>query len=132
MTIDKFANSGNFKLGSVFLKRKNIVERNLSRILIIHGRTISSIQFDLRHINFGWDATKRDYNNGPPRQNFSEDDIVRFFEQLDTLVQVPEEQLSKLKTVDKRFCFYIYEQDRRLKMIVDFMKNELTVVVTIY
>ena len=114
------------------MKKQNVVERNLSKILILQGRTISSIFFDLRHINYGWDAIKRDYNEGPPRQNFSEKDVVCLFEQLEALVQIPQEQKSKLKTVEKRFCFYVYEQNKRLRMVVDFMKNEATVVVTIY
>lgn len=114
------------------MKRKNIIKRSLTKVLIIEGRTISTIYFDLIHINYGWDIVKRDYNQGYPRQNFTEDEVVGFFEQLDLLVQTPNEQQVKLKSVEKRFCFYVYEQDKKLRMIVDFMKNEATVVVTIY
>jgi hypothetical protein len=114
------------------LKKENIVLRELRNKVIIEGRTVSEIFFDLKHIQHGWDAEKRDYNLGPARNNYSEDDVVDFFEQLNTLVQAPRPQEAKLKSVDKRFVFYIYDGDKKLKMVVDLMKNSTTVVVTIH
>ncbi len=114
------------------LKKENIVLRELKNKVIIEGRIVSEIFFDLKHIRHGWDAEKRDYNIGPTRNNYSEDDVVNFFEQLNTLVQIPRPQEVKLKSVDKRFIFYVYDGDKKLKMVVDLMKNSSTVVVTIH
>lgn len=114
------------------MKKENIVLRELRNKVIIEGRTVSEIFFDLKHIQHGWDVEKKDYNLGPARNNYSEEDVVDFFEQLNTLVQVPRPQEVKLKSVEKRFAFYIYDGDKKLKMIVDLMKNSTTVVVTIH
>ena len=114
------------------MKRENITLRKLKKKVLIEGRIVSEILFDLKHINYGWDAEKRDYRSGPARQNYSEDDVVNFFEQLNSLVQIPKSQETNLKTVEERFMFYIYDDDKKIKMIVDFMRNNSTVVVTIY
>jgi hypothetical protein len=114
------------------LKKESTVLRDLKSKVIIEGRVISQIFFDLKHINYGWDAESRDYKQGPARQNFTEEDIINFFEQLNTLVQMPKAQATTLKSVEKRFIFYVYDGDKKLKMVVDLMKNDATVVVTIH
>jgi hypothetical protein len=45
---------------------------------------------------------------------------------------MPVEQKAKKKSIERRFIFYIYDGDKRLKMVVDLMKNYATVVVTIH
>ncbi len=114
------------------MKRENIVLCLLNETVIINSRKISEIFFDLKHINYGWDKERCDYNHGPRRNSFFEADVVALFEQLNTLVQVPFAQKVNLKSVDQRYVFYVYDGDRRLKMVVDFMKNNSTVVVTIH
>jgi hypothetical protein len=114
------------------MKRENTVCRTLKNSVSFSGRTILEIHFDLLHIRFGWDKEKRDYKVGPPRNQYSEDDIVAFFEQLNALLQNSEEQSVRLKSVESRYIFYIYDEGRKLKMVVDFMKNKATVVVTIH
>lgn len=114
------------------MKKENTVLKALRNKVTIAGRVIEEIFFDLKHIQYGWDQEKRDYKDGPARNNYTEDDIVDLFEQLNTLVQVPVEQKAKKKSVEHRFIFYIYDGDKRLKMVVDLMKNEATVVVTIH
>ena len=122
---------GNFTKGDR-LKRENTIPKRLNCHVLISGRIISEIYFDLKHINYGWDAEKRDYNKGLPRNNFTEDDVVSFFEQLNTLVTFPKETSPFLKSVEKRLVFYVFERDIKLRMVVDFMKNQSTVVVTIH
>jgi hypothetical protein len=95
-------------------------------------REIQEIFFDLKHIHHGWDKDKRDYNTGAAQNSLSEDDVVSLFEQLGTLSQTPIEQNAKKKSVEHRFIFYVYDGNKRLKMVVDLMKNDATVVVIIY
>ncbi len=114
------------------MKRENTVSRMLKNPVSFSGRTIVEIHFDLMHIRFGWDKEKRDYKVGPPRNQYSGDDIVALFEQLNALLQKPEEQQVQLKSVENRYIFYIFDEGKRLRMVVDFMKNKATVVVTIH
>lgn len=114
------------------MNRENIVLRKLRNKVILDGRIISEIFFDLKHINYGWDQEKRDYKEGLPRQNLTENDVVSFFEQLNYLRLIPRPQETFLKSVEKRFVFNVYDENRKYRMVVDFMKNEITVVVTIY
>ena len=114
------------------MKKENIVLCLLNNEVIIAGRSINEIYFDLKHIQYGWNKEKRDYNDGPSRNNYTENDVVSFFEQLNTLVQTPLAQKSSLKSVEQRYAFYIYDGDKKLKMVVDLMKNQSTVVVTIH
>jgi hypothetical protein len=71
------------------LKKENIVLCLLNNEVIIADRSINEIYFDLKHIQYGWNKEKRDYNDGPARNNYTEDDVVSFFEQLNTLAQTP-------------------------------------------
>jgi hypothetical protein len=114
------------------VKKENTVFKVLRNKVTIAERVIDQIFFDLKHIQYGWDQERRDYKAGPARNNYTEDDIVDLFEQLNTLVQIPIEQKVKKKSVEHRFIFYIYDGDKRLKMVVDLMKNDATVVVTIH
>jgi len=114
------------------VKKENTILRQLRKKVVIDGLVVTEIYFDLKHINHGWDSIKRDYKEGPARQNLTEDDVVAFFEQLATLIQIPFSQRSTLRSVEKRFIFYVYENDKKFKMVVDIMKNEATVVVTIH
>ncbi len=114
------------------MKKENTILKPLNNKVTISGRSIEEIFFDLKHIQFGWDKVKRDYNAGPARNDYTEDDIVDLFEQLNFLVQVPIEQKAKKKSVEHRFIFYIYDGNKKLKMVVDLMKNDATVVVTIH
>jgi hypothetical protein len=114
------------------MKRENTVLVALKTKVVINDRVIEEIFFDLKHIQYGWDKEKRDYNDGPARNNYTKDDIVGLFEQLNTLVQIPVEQKAIKKSVEHRFIFYIYDGDTKLKMVVDLMKNQATVVVTIH
>lgn len=114
------------------MKKENTVLRTLRNKVEIAGRVVEEIFFDLKHIQYGWDQSKRDYKQGPARNNYTEDDIIDLFEQLNTLVQTPIEQKVKKKSVEHRFIFYIYDGNKKLKMVVDLMKNEATVVVTIH
>ena len=100
--------------------------------MTILNRSITEIYCDLKHINFGWDAIKRDYKEGLPRTHFTENDVREFFEQLNFLTQVPLAQKTTLKTVEQRFVFYVYEGNEKFKMVVGFMKNNSTIVVTIH
>jgi hypothetical protein len=114
------------------MKKENIVNKKLRSPLLIKGRLVRDIWFDLKHIQFGWDKKLRDYNQGPPRNSYSEEDVVMIFEQLRTLEQEPSVQSSNLRDVESRMIFYVYDEGKKLKMVVDFMKNSSTVVVTIY
>lgn len=114
------------------LKKENVVCRQLGHGVTILGRTVVEIFFDLRHIHHGWDVTRKDYNAGPARNNYSEEDIVAFFEQLNTIAQTPVPQTANWKTVEHRLVFYVYDEGKKLKMVVDLMKNDSTVVVTVF
>ena len=114
------------------MKRENTILKALKSKVTISGKIIEEIFFDLKHIQYGWDQNKRDYNDGPPRNNYTEDDVVGLFEQLNTLLQDPIEQKAKKNSIKHRFVFYIYDGNKRLKMVVDLMKNDATVVVTIH
>jgi hypothetical protein len=114
------------------VKKENTVKRALGSPVSIAGRVVTEIHFDLLHIQYGWNKENRDYNKGSPRNNYTEADVIAFFEQLNTLAQVPEEQIASLKVVDKRFVFYVYDGVKKLKMVVDLMKNSSTFVVTIH
>lgn len=114
------------------MKKKNTVLKTLRNKVKIGDREIEEIYFDLLHIQYGWDQIKKDYYQGPARNRFTEVDIVDLFEQLNTLLQIPVEQKAKKKSVESRFIFYIYDGNKKLKMVVDFMKNDATVVVTIH
>ena len=114
------------------MKKENIILLLLNNRVIIADRTITEIYCDLKHIQYGWDADKRDYNQGPARNRYSEEDVIAFFEQLNSLVQAPIAQKASLKSVEYRFVFYVYDGNKKLKMVVDLMKNQTTVVVTIH
>lgn len=114
------------------MKKVNTVKRALKTPVTIGEKVIDEIHFDLLHINYGWNKILKDYNLGGPRSNYTEEEIVNFFEQLNFLIQEPKEQPMRLKTVEKRFVFYIFDGKKRLKMVIDLLKNMNTVVVTIY
>ncbi|MDH4468569.1 MAG: hypothetical protein QE271_10955 [Bacteriovoracaceae bacterium] len=40
--------------------------------------------------------------------------------------------MASLKSVEHRYVFYIYNGDKKLKMVVDLMTNQSSAVVTIY
>lgn len=101
------------------MKKENTALKALRNKVTISGRVVEEIFFDLKHIQYGWDQEKRDYKEGPARNTYTEDDIIDLFEQLNTLVQTPIEQKAKMKSVEHRFIFYIYDGDKRLKMVVD-------------
>jgi hypothetical protein len=126
-TNGKFTNREVFKL-----KKENIILLLLNNSVDIADRTITEIYCDLKHIQYGWDAEKRDYNQGPARNKYNEEDVVAFFEQLNSLMQAPIAQKASLKSVEYRFVFYVYDGNKKLKMVVDLMKNQTTVVVTIH
>ena len=54
------------------------------------------------------------------------------FSQLETLIRPPFVQKTNLRDVEKRMIFYVYDEGKKLKMVVDFMKNSSIVVVTIH
>lgn len=114
------------------LKKENIILLLLKNKVTIAGREITEIYCDLKHIQYGWDAINRDYNQGPSRNSYKEDDVIAFFEQLNTLTQDPIAQMTSLKSVEQRFVFYVYDGNKKLKMVVDLMKNQSTIVVTIH
>ena len=114
------------------MKKENTVIRKLRSPILISGRLIHEIWFDLKHIQFGWDKRRKDYNTGPARNNYSEEEIVIIFEQLGSLTQNPFVQTTNLRNVERRMIFYVYDEGKKLKMVVDFMKNSATVVVTIH
>jgi len=114
------------------LKQINTVTRTLNKPVTIDKKVITEISFDLQHINFGWDKVNRDYNPGPARQNYTEADVISFFEQLNTLTQTPTSQTSTKGGTDKRYAFNVYDEDKKLKMVVDLMFSGDTVVVTIH
>ena len=114
------------------MKKENTVKKALTTPVFVAGRVITEIHFDLRHIQYGWDKVNRNYNEGEPRNNYNEADIVAFFEQLNTLTQAPKEQVTNLKSVEKRYVFYVFDGVAKLKMVVDLMRNLTTIVVTIY
>ncbi len=114
------------------MKKENTVNRKLRIPILISGRLVRDIWFDLKHIQYGWDKKRRDYNIGPARNSYSEEDVIMIFEQLKHLEQDPRIQLTNLKDVEKRMIFYVYDEGKKLKMVVDFMKNSSTVVVTIH
>lgn len=64
------------------MKKENIILLLLNNSVVIAERTITEIYCDLKHIQYGWDAEKRDYNQGPARNRYSEEDVIAFFEQL--------------------------------------------------
>lgn len=114
------------------MKRENVVCRQLSCPVMILDRVITEIHFDLKHIQHGWNKATKNYNTGPARNNYTEQEVIGFFEQLNFLSEVPGPQQTSIAVVDKRFVFYIYDKGKKLKMVVDFMKTEAIVVVTIH
>ena len=114
------------------MKRENTICKPLKNKVVIAGKEITEIFFDLKHINYGWDKEKRDYKSGSPRSFYTEDDIVFLFEQLNTLTSAPTEQRVRKKSVEYRYVFYIYDENKKLTMVVDLMKNQTTVIVTLY
>jgi hypothetical protein len=62
------------------VKRENTVLKALRNKVSIAGRVVEDIFFDLKHIHFGWDNQKRDFKDGPARNNYTEDDVVDLFE----------------------------------------------------
>lgn len=114
------------------MKKENTVNKRLRTPVNLPGRIVEDIWFDLKHIQHGWDPVAKDYADIPSRNNYSEDDIVTLFEQLNVLGQTPQEQTPTRRDVDKRYVFYIYDEGKKLKMVVDLMKNSSTVVVTIH
>lgn len=114
------------------MKKENIILLLLNNKVTIAGKQITEIYCDLKHIQYGWDAINRDYNQGPARNNYKEEDVIAFFEQLNTLAQEPKAQAASLKSVEQRFVFYVYDGNKKLKMVVDLMKNQSTIVVTIH
>jgi len=63
------------------LKLENISTYQLNKTLKFDGNWISTIRFDLNHINYGWNKIQRDYNYNP-RSYYSAADIVIIFEQV--------------------------------------------------
>ena len=114
------------------MKKANTVKRALNNPVTITERVITEIHFDLLHIQYGWDKENKDYNKGSPRNGYTETDVIAFFEQLNILAQAPIEQVVSLKTVEKRFVFYVFDGPKKLEMVVDLMKNSATFVVTIH
>lgn len=114
------------------MKKENIILLLLTNKVTIAGRGITEIYCDLKHIHYGWDAVSRDYNKGPSRNSYKEEDVIAFFEQLNTLAQDPIAQTTRHKSVEQRFVFYVYDGNKKLKMVVDLMKNQSTIVVTIH
>ena len=43
------------------MKKENTVLRALRNKVEIAGRVVEEIFFDLKHIQYGWDQSKRDY-----------------------------------------------------------------------
>ena len=123
---------GKFTNRSYGLKKENIILLLLTNKVTIAGRVVTKIYCDLKHIHYGWDAVNRDYNKGPARNSYKEEDVIAFFEQLNTLAQDPIAQKASLKSVEQRFVFYVYDGNKKLKMVVDLMKNQSTIVVTIH
>lgn len=123
---------GKFTNSEFWVKKENIIRLILKNKVTVVGREITEIYCDLLHIQFGWDASNRDYNQGPARNNYKEEDVIAFFEQLNTLTQEPKAQTVSLKSVEQRFVFYVFDGNKKLKMVVDLMKNQLTIVVTIH
>lgn len=114
------------------MKKENTVNKKLRTPVFLCGRLIHEIWFDLKHIQYGWNKERKDYNHGPARNKYSEEDVILIFEQLGTLIQSPVDQKMNLRHVEKRMIFYVYDEGKKLKMVVDFMKNSATVVVTIH
>ena len=114
------------------MKKENTVNKKLRNPILICGRLIHEIWFDLKHIHYGWDKERKDYNYGPARNQYTEEDVIIIFEQLGALTQSPYVQTTNLRDVEKRMIFYVYDDGKKLKMVVDFMKNSATVVVTIH
>ena len=114
------------------MKKANTVKRALSKPVTIADRVITEIHFDLLHIQYGWDKENKDYNKGSTRNDYTEADVIAFFEQLNFLAQTPVEQIVSLKAVEKRYVFYVFDGPKKLKMVVDLMKNSATFVVTIH
>lgn len=114
------------------MKKANTIKKALKSPVTIGDRVVSEIHFDLFHIQYGWDKENKDYNKWSPRNNYTEADVIGFFEQLSILTQTPTEQVISLKVVEKRYVFYVFDGPKKLKMVVDFMKNSSTFVVTIH
>lgn len=85
------------------LKKENIILLLLNNKVTIAGREITEFYCDLKHIQYGWDAINRDYGQGPARSSYREEDVIAFFEQLNTLAQEPKAQAASLKSVEQRF-----------------------------
>lgn len=123
---------GKFTNRSYGLKKENIILLLLTNKVTIGERVVTEIYCDLKHINYGWNAINRDYNKASPRSSYKEEDIIAFFDQLNTLAEDPVAQQSSLKNVEQRYVFYVYDGNKKLKMVVDLMRNQSTIVVTIH
>jgi hypothetical protein len=115
------------------VKEENTVCRKLNVSVWLDGQKITEIFFDLYHIRYGWDKEKKDYKRGTPRNNFKDYEVVAFFEQLRNVEETDLfAQNVTLTTVYKRYVFFVYDEKKKYKLVVDLMKNMMTVVVTIY
>jgi hypothetical protein len=85
------------------LKKENIILLPLKNKVTLLGQDIYEVYCDLKHIQYGWDSVRRDYNQGPPRNNYTEEDVMIFFEQLNYLTFIPVPQRTYLKSVKYRF-----------------------------
>jgi hypothetical protein len=128
----KFAIKSVKYLKGLSMKKENTVNKKLRTPIFLCGRSIHEIWFDLKHIQYGWDKERKDYNHGPARNHYSEEDVIMIFSQLETLIRPPFVQKTNLRDVEKRMIFYVYDEGKKLKMVVDFMKNSSIVVVTIH
>ncbi|MFA5583878.1 MAG: hypothetical protein WDA09_06655 [Bacteriovoracaceae bacterium] len=116
------------------MKKENTVSRKIKANVVIKGRKIDTIWFDLKHIECGWDESKRDYSNPPKagHTRFSEEEVVGFFGQLESFSSYKEVTPKKMN--EQRFAFKVYDSDLSYTMIVSLYDNlpKNAVIITIY
>jgi hypothetical protein len=61
----------NLPTGKEPSEKENTVLKALRNKVTIAGRVIEEIFFDLKHIQYGWDQTKRECKEGPARNKYN-------------------------------------------------------------
>jgi hypothetical protein len=121
------------------VKSANTLTRVLDEAVLLDGKLITKIRFDLEHINRGWDKELNDYNK-TKRSHYTSDDIVDFFEQL-RLYAIKWDSQNKLIKEIKGQCYYRYlayvwdlKKKKRKKIVIDVSEDfkGSGIIVTVY
>ena len=124
------------------MKVENIITQTLEEAIEFDGKLVKKIQFDLEHINRGWNQNKNDYNSFK-RSNYNAQNIICFFEQFSYYSiewdDGPAGNKSREIIRGKNYFRYIafitdHENNELKKIVIDLPEDykETGIIVTIY